>query len=613
MNAIARFSAPAGTPPAPGYADLKSELMGLIDELAENFPASLRPALALRDKLQAEHFDVLTVGQFKRGKTSLINALLGESLLPVGAVPLTSVVTILDHGDAVRITVHFLDGGSLDIAEEALADYVTEPGNPGNEKGVSEVLIRMPSPLLRNGVRIVDTPGVGSVFRHNTDTACARLPQCDAALFVLSADQPVSEAELEFLREVRKYAGRIFFLLNKIDILKEADAAEIETFSRRVLAGAVGSDIRLFPISAAEALAGKTANDPARLARSRLPAFTEALERFLMEEKGKLLLDAAAAGVARLIARNRLEIELERRSLTASMAELDEKMALFAARRTLAVREMQRLDGHLRQEFRLLATRLFERDLKDRQSELASHLGRKFDGLVLNQDLLTPKDFDERLDTFIREEVEAAFVDWRDALERQGAAAVAEMTEEFSRGIEESIAELQRFAGDLFRLAMPAAAPEARWPARSRPGFRPAGEPMGLELLAEQALRRGPAWVTPRFGRLKVLAERWAKRGIVRRRRSQLAEAIEMHTGRIRSDFLRRLEQVREEISADLTQRLEGAADGLEQALARGAGEHARASREAGPRLQRLEGQLALLDQLGQRIQAVRLRAAALA
>lgn len=611
MNAIPCSGLTGDTPPAPGYAELKAELLSLIDELAESLPSALRPALALRDKLQAGHFDVLTVGQFKRGKTSLINALLGESLLPAAAVPLTSVVTILAYGETHRITVHPLDGGRFDIPPEALADYVTEPGNPGNAKGVREVLIQTPSPLLRNGVRIVDTPGVGSVFRHNTDTAYARLPQCDAALFVLSADQPASEAELEFLHEVRKYAGRIFFLLNKIDILLETDTAEIERFSRRALAEAVGADVRLFPVSAAQALAGKAADDPARLEASRLPVFAEALERFLMEEKGALLLDAAASGLARVIARTRLQTELERNALTLPIAELDQKIARFAARRTQAERELQRLEGRLRQEFRLLSDGLFTGDLEHRLEDLNSSLGRRFDGLVLGQDHQTPKDFDERLEAFIREEVAEAFSGWRDAVERKGGAAVADIAEEFNRGIDETIADLQRFASGLFLLSAPTADPEPIWPERSPTGLRTADEPVGLELLAEQALKRAPGLVAPRFRKFKGLAERWARHGIVRRRRRQLAEAVEMLAGRTRSGFRRRLEATRDELSASLRRRLEGVADGLEQALARAASERSRASGEADPQLQRLEAQLALMDGLGARIQAFRSRAAA--
>ncbi|MDD2769418.1 MAG: dynamin family protein [Methylococcus sp.] len=597
-------------PEAASYDKFRTELLGMIDDLAAHFPARLRPALVLRDKLRAEHFDVLTVGQFKRGKTSLINALLGDNLLPTAAVPLTSVVTVLSYGETLRITVFFLDGGTLDIARDRLADYVAESANPGNRKGVKEVLILLPSPLLKSGVRIVDTPGVGSVFRHNTDTAYARLPQCDAALFVLSADQPVGEAELEFLREVGKYAGRIFFLLNKIDIFDAAEIAEIEVFSRATLEQALGTEARLFPVSAKQASAAKSSDDPTLLAGSRLPALDAALDRFLMREKGRLLLLAAADRFTRLVAQSRLEAELERSALNASMAELDENMALFADRRAAAVRDRQRLDSRLRSEFRLLAKNLVGGDLPLRKQEQASRLNRKFDGLVLSHDDLPPKEFDALLEAFVRDEPVEAFAGWRETLERHSAEAFAAIGEEFERSITEHAAELQRFAGDLFQVAVDAPPLATHWPARSQTALRPASEPVGLELLAEHAMRSGPDYIGKRFGGLKALATRWAKRNIVQRRRRQLLEAVEMQSGRIRSESLRRLELGREALSAELAQRLDTVADGIEQAMERGRREHSKASADTGPRCERLEEQIAVLDRLEAQAAKFRERAA---
>lgn len=597
-------------PPEAGYDEFRTELLGMIDDLAAHFPARLRPALALRDKLQAEHFDVLTVGQFKRGKTSLINALLGDNLLPTAAVPLTSVVTVLSYGEVLRITVYFLDGSTLDITRDRLADYVTESANPGNRRGVKEVLILIPSPLLKSGVRILDTPGVGSVFRHNSDTAYARLPQCDAALFVLSADQSVGEAELEFLHEVGKYAGRIFFLLNKIDIFDAAEISEIEAFSRATLDRALGTEARLFPVSAKQASAAKSSDDPALLAASRLPAFDTALEFFLMREKGRLLLLAAADRFTRLVAQSRLEAELERRALSASMEELDGNMALFAERRAAAIRDRQRLDSRLRSEFRLLAKSLVDEDIQLRKQEQASRLNRKFDGLILSQDHLPPKEFDTLLEAFVRDEPTEAFAGWRETLEQHSAEAFTTISEEFERSITAHTAELQRFAGDLFQVAVDTPPLAIHWPARSQASLRPVNDPVGLELLAEHAMRSGPDYFGKRFGGLKALATRWAKRNIVQRRRRQLLEAVEMQSGRIRSESLQRLELGREALSAELAQRLDAVADGIEQALERGRRERSKASADAGPRCERLDEQIAVLDRLEAQAEKFRERAA---
>lgn len=615
MTAIFAPSAVPETPfhpPSPGYGELKSELLQSIDVLIESIPACLHSALALRDKLQTECFDVLTVGQFKRGKTSLINALLGENLLPTAAIPLTSVVTILTHGNARRIAVHFLDGSSLDVHCDQLIDYVTESGNPGNEKGVREVVIQAPSALLENGVRILDTPGVGSVFRHNTDTAYARLPRCDAALFVLSADQPVGEAELDFLREVERYAGRIFFLLNKIDCFEPRDLADVEAFSRKVLRDAMGTDVRLYPVSAKQALQGKAARDPELLENSRLPAFTVALEHFLVEEKGKLLLFAVIDGLFRILAQARLEIGLERQSLTASIEELEEKMAHFAVRREAMIRDKRRIDRHLRDELGHLAKTVIEGNIQRHQKEQRARLGRQFDGLVLRHEDLSPEEFDPLLESFIRNEVTEAYSGWREAQEERIAEEFERVGTEFNGSVAEMVNELQRFASDLFRVPFEPVAVGAHWPGGFRIAFRITSEPVGLELLAEHAVRRWPSLIGNRFGNIKNLAMRWARRNIAKRRRCQLHETVEMLAGRIRSDFLQRLDRGRATLSGDLTDRLNRVADGIEQALQQGRRERAKTAEESEQHRLSLERQLAAIDATGERLQAIRVRVAAM-
>lgn len=203
------------------YERLKGALIQCIDEMRGIEAVRGCPCTELREKIETNTFNLVVVGQFKRGKTSLINALLGAAILPVAVVPLTSIVTIMKYGDALRIMVYFNDGRVAAIKTESLPEYVTERGNPKNKKDVSEVVITYPSPYLRGGVRLIDTPGVGSIYQHNTDVAYQYLPKSDAALFLLSVDQPMSKAELDFLRDVQEYSNKIFFLLNKADYLIE--------------------------------------------------------------------------------------------------------------------------------------------------------------------------------------------------------------------------------------------------------------------------------------------------------------------------------------------------------------------------------------------------------
>jgi GTPase Era involved in 16S rRNA processing len=105
---------------------------------------------------------------------------------------------------------------------------VTERDNPGNRLGVDRAVLYWPPEELRDGVFLVDTPGVGSVYRHNTEAAYDFVPEADAAVFLTLADPPISEGELRFLRNVRAEAARMFFILNKVDYLSPADRAEAE-------------------------------------------------------------------------------------------------------------------------------------------------------------------------------------------------------------------------------------------------------------------------------------------------------------------------------------------------------------------------------------------------
>ncbi|HEY3957709.1 MAG TPA: dynamin family protein [Streptosporangiaceae bacterium] len=119
---------------------------------------------ALTDRVASTRLRVLVVGESKRGKSTLVNALIGRALLPAGLTPLTSVATTVRYGDERHAQVRFLDGHEEKRPLNALRMLVTEPGNPGNRRGVAHVIVHVDAPLLARGVELVDTPGTGSVF-----------------------------------------------------------------------------------------------------------------------------------------------------------------------------------------------------------------------------------------------------------------------------------------------------------------------------------------------------------------------------------------------------------------------------------------------------------------
>ena len=145
-------------------------------ELGPEFDHYRRKLIDLSSRFSDGRFHLAILGQFKRGKSTLLNALTGEAILPVGVVPLTAVPTFIQYGETPKIRVQYQDGRPADecngasIAERTgyLAGFVTEEGNPQNRRGVAEVEADLPSPILSGGVVLIDTPGIGSTFRHNT-------------------------------------------------------------------------------------------------------------------------------------------------------------------------------------------------------------------------------------------------------------------------------------------------------------------------------------------------------------------------------------------------------------------------------------------------------------
>jgi len=237
-------------------AEPARDLLALIDELLEQsgelLSAGSREALRdARERLGQQRANLVVLGEFKRGKSSLINALIGRELLPTGVVPLTSVVTTIGFAATDTLTVSFNDGREEPRPLSELVDYVTEARNPHNRRGVRGAHVTVASDLLRSGLRIVDTPGVGSVHSHNTAAARGFLPRIDAALCVLDVGQPLSEAERDLLVELAQRVPRLFVVVNKADQLSADELRQ----SREFISGAVeqalsGTGAELFVASA---------------------------------------------------------------------------------------------------------------------------------------------------------------------------------------------------------------------------------------------------------------------------------------------------------------------------------------------------------------------------
>jgi translation elongation factor EF-G len=173
--------------------------------------------------------------------------------------------------------------------------YVAEENNPRNQLCVKEVEITCPSPILENGTVLIDTPGFGSTHVHNTQAALDTVVECDAALFLLSTDPPMTQTEVEFLKQVNIYVPRIFFILNKIDLVSSDDLLTVDRFIRQILITQMGysHDVKLFHVCAARAeKAKKRNNDDVDWAAGHLETVKSEILEFMIREKYYTLSEA---------------------------------------------------------------------------------------------------------------------------------------------------------------------------------------------------------------------------------------------------------------------------------------------------------------------------------
>lgn len=297
------------------WQDSIQELRRIMQEDADAF--LLREMQELQEKVKDEKFYLVVVGMFKRGKSTLINALLGKTLAPVAVTPLTAVITLFEHSTACYGEVFYHGKDAQRIAVEDIPAYITEEENPLNKRGVSYVKIHDPATLLKS-ISLVDTPGLGSLFEHNTHTTLSFVPKIDAALFVLSADTPVSKADLDFLIRLQQAVPRILFVLNKSDLLSPDELQRMLAYNRRSIA----AELKV-PENAIEFIAVS-----ARLSAdegSNMQALKGWIDELAENEKKAILEESVGNQFQRLCRQAHMQLRLRLDALQMPLQELEEK------------------------------------------------------------------------------------------------------------------------------------------------------------------------------------------------------------------------------------------------------------------------------------------------
>jgi len=226
-------------------------LAALAGELgAKNISEESRELAA---RVSEGRFYVACVGQFKRGKSTLINALIGQPILPTGFLPVTAVPTVIRFGEKAKARIRTREAEWREIPISDLKHYVSEELNPENEKGVQGAEVFVRSRLLSAGMCLVDTPGLGSVFTGNTAATQAFVPHIDAALVVVGADPPLAGEELALVDAAGKQVQKLILVLNKADRTTDAEREAAAKFTRQLLHKRLGREPGpVFEISAQE-------------------------------------------------------------------------------------------------------------------------------------------------------------------------------------------------------------------------------------------------------------------------------------------------------------------------------------------------------------------------
>jgi GTP-binding protein EngB required for normal cell division len=460
----------------PPLAALLEKTTGTVSAIGPEFDHYRDKLADLGSRFAEGRFHLAVLGQFKRGKSTLLNALTGEPILPVGVVPLTAAPTFIQYGDSARIRVQYQDdrpaeaftGDSTAARSAWLADFVTEKGNPRNRRGIAEVQVELPAGILSDGVVLIDTPGIGSTYRHNTAATLGFLQQCDAALFLVSADPPITEVELAFLRHVKEKVPRLFFVLNKIDYLNESERQEALSFYTRVLSEEVGWDgeFPVYCVSARNGLQAKAAGDAGGWAASGMAQLESFLVGYLAKEKFNALTDAVSHRALEFIDAVLMEAGIALQALKLPRQELEEKIALFEESLKQAESERRliqdvlegdkkRVTAFVEEQARNLAEEA-ERFLKEivHNGPLSSGAGRSTKAVIQQAWAEAIPDF---------------FEQQREALNERVKARLLECLTPHEQRLDKLVETLRHTAADLFRVPYKPLSPDAVLEIKRRP------------------------------------------------------------------------------------------------------------------------------------------------
>jgi len=390
------------------YQNMVSQVSNGLTELSKlcaemNLEENKKDMDKYYHKMNNHAFSVGIMGEFKRGKSTVINSLLEKEIMPADILPCSATMNRVTYDMQPRAELKMQDGSVRQITVDELASYVTKltAESESRAEEVEEAVVYYPCRFCQNGVDIVDTPGLNDDERMNRISEEV-IPKLDVVIMVLTHDNPFSMSEAEFVRGklMTSDLSRLIFLVNKMDMVRrESDKARVIESIREKIHSSVlkktedmyGKDskqyrdvelklgnIRIYPFSALDALEGKMEGDQALIEKSGTAAFEEMLTKMLTEERGALELSGPLNAIQRCSVEVIRAAEIHKNAMELSTEEFEQNQK-EALEKIRELREMKKDEKKRLRESAVLTTNQLVQEVTESYAQIEERLYNKAD------------------------------------------------------------------------------------------------------------------------------------------------------------------------------------------------------------------------------------------